>query len=93
MFLNKLDLFTEKINNTSYHLRLFFPQYNGPDHDVSAAKEFIREKYLACNMNKGRMIHVYFTTATDTDNIQVVFDVVLDAISRNNFKSTNIILL
>ena len=65
----------------SHHLRLYFPQYNGPDHDVSAAKEFIREKYLACNMNKGRIILVYFTTATDTDNIQVVFDVVLDVIS------------
>ena len=91
VFLNKLDLFTEKINNTSHHLRLFFPQYNGPDHDVSAAKEFIREKFLACNMNKGRMIHVYFTTATDTDNIQVVFDVVLDVVTRDNIKSINIL--
>ena len=41
VFLNKFDLFTEKINNTNHHLRLYFPHYNGPDHDVSAAKEFI----------------------------------------------------
>ena len=43
LFLNKLDLFTEKVNNTNHHLRLFFPQYTGPDHDVSAAKEFIKD--------------------------------------------------
>ena len=85
LFLNKLDLFTEKINNTNHHLRLYFPHYNGPDHDVSAAKEFIMKKFLACNMNEARSIHVHFTTATDTSNIKVVFDIVLGLISQQNF--------
>ena len=80
LFLNKLDLFTEKINNTNHHLRLYFPQYNGPDHDVSAAKKFIKGLFLARNIKSGRAVYPHFTTATDTSNIKVVFDDILDTI-------------
>ena len=90
LFLNKFDLFTEKINNTNHHLRLYFPHYNGPDHDVSAAKEFIQEKFLACNLNKGRGIYVHCTTATDTSNIKVVFEIVLKKVTAQNL---NVILM
>ena len=90
VFLNKLDLFTEKVNNTNHHLRLFFPQYTGPDHDVSAAKEFIKEKFLACNTNETRAIHVHFTTAIDTKKIKVIFEVVLDVVTQDNFKDANV---
>ena len=79
LFLNKLNLFTEKINNTNRHLQLYFPQYNGLDHDVSAAKEFIKGQFLAHN-TKERMIYPHFTIATDTNNVRVVFQVVLDTI-------------
>ena len=78
LFLNKFDLFTEKINNTNHHLRLYFPHYNGPDHDVSAAKEFIESQFLSHNPVKGKLIYPHFTTATDTSNIKVVFKVVLE---------------
>ena len=89
LFLNKLDLFTEKINNTNRHLRLFFPQYNGPDHDVSAAKEFITSQILARNMEKSRTIYPHFTTATDTSNVKVVFKVVLKRIVSERVAETN----
>ena len=86
LFLNKLDLFTEKINNTYHHLQLYFPNYNGPDRDVSAAKEFIKEKFFASNTNKRKIIHVHFTTATDTSNIKVV----LDVIAQQNFNKADV---
>ena len=82
LFLNKLDLFTEKINNTDHHLRLYFPHYNGPDHDVSAAKEFIRNQFLSRNLDRRKTVYPHFTTATDSNNIKVVFKVVLDTIIR-----------
>ena len=88
LFLNKLDLFTEKVNNTNRHLRLFFPQYTGPDHDVSAAKEFIKDQFLARN-TKERIIYPHFTTATDTSNVKMVFQVVLDAIMQRSLKEFN----
>ena len=81
LFLNKL----EKINNTNHHLRLYFPHYNGPDHDVSAAKEFIKNQFLMRNI-KERIVSSHFTTATDTSNIKVIFQVVLDKIFVQNFK-------
>ena len=89
LFLNKLDLFTEKINTTNHHLRLYLPHYNGPDHDVSAAKEFIKGQFLMCN-TKERIIYTHFTTATDTNNIMVVFKVVLDTIIQRSFESVTI---
>ena len=70
-----LNLF--QANNTNHHLRQFFPQYAGPDHDVPAAKEFINDQFLARN-TKERIIYPHFTTATDTINVKVVFKVVLN---------------
>ena len=86
LFLNKFDLFTEKINNSDHHLRLYFPHYNGPDHDVSAAKDFIKGQFLVRNI-KERIIYTHFTTATDTNNINLVFKVVLDTVIQQSFKS------
>ena len=86
LFLNKLDLFTEKINNTNHHLRLYFPYYNGPDHDASAAMKFIKNQFLMRNI-KERNVYPHFTTATDTSNIKMVFKVVLDTIVKTSFKS------
>ena len=85
LFLNKLDLFTEKVNNTNRHLRLSFPQYTGPDHDVSAAKEFIKDQFLARN-TKERNIYPHFTTATDTSNVKMIFKVVLNTIVQQNIQ-------
>ena len=90
LFLNKLDLFTEKINNTNHHLQLYFPHYNGQVHDVSAAKKFIKETFLACSLHKEKEILVHFTTATNTSNIKVVFDAVLETVSQLNFKDSNL---
>ena len=69
LFLNKVDLFTEKINNTTHHLRLFFPRYTGPDHDVSAAQEFIQKQFLSHNARKDKLIYPHFTTATVTSRL------------------------
>ena len=81
LFLNKVDLFTEKINNSTQHLRLFFPKYTGPDHDVPAAQAFILKQFLDRNSQRqNKLIYSHYTTATDTNNIRIVFKVVLETI-------------
>ena len=90
LFLNKLDLFTEKINDTNHHLRLFFPQYTGPEHDVSAAKEFILSQVLARNLDRNRTIYPHFTTATDTSNVKLVFKMVLEKIASERVAKTGL---
>lgn len=86
LFLNKMDLFRDKILNSDRHLKLFFTQYTGPDQEVEAAAHFILHLFLERNLNKGRVIYPHFTTATDTSNIKVVLKVVLDAIVRENLE-------
>ena len=83
LFLNKVDLFTEKINNSTQHLRLFFPKYTGPDHDVPAAQQFILDQFLDRNSQKDRLVYSHYTTTTDTNNIRIVFKVVLEMIIQS----------
>ena len=90
LFLNKMDLFTEKIEKSDRHLRLFFPQYTGPDNNVPAAQDFIEKEFLARNMKKGKIVFPHFTTATDSGNIRVVFKVVLETIIRENLERANL---
>ena len=83
MLLNKVDLFTKKINNTAQHLRLFFSKYTGPDHIVPATQKLIQDQFLDRNSQKhNKLIYSHFTTATDTNNIKTVFKVVLETIVR-----------
>ncbi|KAL5502252.1 hypothetical protein EMCRGX_G008997 [Ephydatia muelleri] len=91
LFLNKVDAFETKILNTDRHLKAFFPEFSGPDHDVDAAKEFIKSQFLACNKSRGKQITPHFTTATNTSNIKVVIDAVIEAIIRENLESIGLI--
>ena len=86
LFLNKVDLFTEKIDNTTQHLRLFFPKYNGPDYDVPAAQQFILDQFLNCKSQKDRLVYSHYTTATDTNNVRIVFEVVLETILQKDLE-------
>lgn len=59
----------------------------GPDHDVKSAAIFIQNLFLSQNKCPAKLIYPHFTTATDTTNIQVVFDVIIDGILKENLKS------
>ena len=93
LFLNKMDLFRDKILNSDRHLRLFFefPQYTGPDRDVDAACRFIQDLFLERNLKKSKIVYPHFTTATDTSNIKVVFNVVLQTIIHDSLEAANLL--
>lgn len=84
LFLNKLDLFREKIMSTNRHLRLFVPSYRGPDRNIDQAALFIQSEFLKRNHNARRVICPHFTTATDTANVQTVFHVVMETVLKEN---------
>ncbi|CAG0883586.1 unnamed protein product [Darwinula stevensoni] len=84
LFLNKKDLFEEKI--TKSPLTICFPEYTGSNTYEEAAA-YIRMKFENLNKRKDQKeIFTHFTCATDTNNIQFVFDAVTDIIIRNNLK-------
>ncbi|XP_064595702.1 guanine nucleotide-binding protein G(o) subunit alpha-like [Liolophura sinensis] len=88
LFLNKVDLFRDKILHSKRPLRKYFQDYPGPDSDVDAAARYIQHLFMMQNNNPSKVIYPHFTTATDTSNIQVVFQVVMHSIVRENLKSS-----
>lgn len=83
LFLNKKDLFAEKIQKTD--LKVCFPEYTG-GHDFEAASSFIRETFLAQNETKKPIYH-HLTCATDTKNVEIVFLAVRDSILNSILSS------
>ncbi|KAL3877273.1 hypothetical protein ACJMK2_035005 [Sinanodonta woodiana] len=91
LFLNKVDLFQDKVKYSERHLRYFFPDFPGPDKDTDAAARYIQQLFMMQSLIPGKVIYSHFTTATDTSNIQVVFQVVMDSILRENLKAASIL--
>ncbi|XP_071815609.1 guanine nucleotide-binding protein G(i) subunit alpha isoform X3 [Apostichopus japonicus] len=84
LFLNKKDLFEEKI--TKSPLTICFPEYTGANTYEEAAA-YIQMQFEDLNKRKDQKeIYTHFTCATDTNNIQFVFDAVTDVIIKNNLK-------
>ncbi|KAK0147364.1 Guanine nucleotide-binding protein G(o) subunit alpha [Merluccius polli] len=83
LFLNKKDLFAEKIKKSP--LSICFPEYTGPNtYDEAAA--YIQAQFESKNRSPNKEIYCHLTCATDTGNIQVVFDAVTDIIIANNLR-------
>lgn len=84
LFLNKKDLFDEKIQFS--HLVDYFPEYDGPTRDSIAAREFILKMYVDLNPYDDKQIFSHFTCATDTENIRFVFESVKHTILQIHIK-------
>lgn len=90
LFLNKKDLFEEKIARSP--LTICFPEYAGPN-TYTDASHYIRAKFENLNKRKDQKeIYTHFTCATDTTNIQFVFDAVTDVIIKNNLKDCGLLM-
>ena len=88
LFLNKKDLFAEKI--TKSPLNICFPEYIGAD-DEEEAGEYIKSKFFAVKSRESaKDIYTHFTCATDTENIQVVFDATTNIIIKKNMAECGI---
>jgi hypothetical protein len=89
LFLNKADLFREKIER-KVPLRLF-PHFTG-ELTYENALSFIRAEYLQRNHDSGKQIYPHVTQATDTSNIKFVWDAVVDITLRNQITDMGLTL-
>jgi len=89
LFLNKSDLFKEKMESGK-SIKVCFPDYDGSN-NFDEAVAFIQDKFTTVvDPITKRPIHVYphITCATNTENIKVVFEIVRDFIIHQLVEST-----
>ena len=88
LFLNKRDLFAEKIRTKPINSYPAFSDYNGPPGDYDAGVQYFVSKFQQRNKNANRQIYHHVTCATDTSNVKVVFNACKDIIIRGNLKDS-----
>ncbi|KAF6025167.1 goa-1 [Bugula neritina] len=87
LFLNKKDLFAEKIVHSN--ITVCFPEYAGPQKYEEAAL-YIQTQFEARSRSDDKTIYCHQTCATDTENVQFVFDAVTDSIIEANLKEVGL---
>ncbi|MDP2435173.1 MAG: guanine nucleotide-binding protein subunit alpha [archaeon] len=86
LFLNKDDLFREKIQTID--LNVCFPNYKGGCHYENASK-FIQERFQALARVQKKEIYPHFTTSTNTENIRLIFAAVQEIVCNQMLSSLN----
>jgi len=93
LFLNKRDLFEEKIKHVP--LTVCFKSYDGPQFDYQRSIDYITRQFLERSNEAGgtkhKQIYVHITTATDTSNVAFVFNAVKDVILQINLRGSGFI--
>ncbi|XP_077415851.1 guanine nucleotide-binding protein G(o) subunit alpha-like isoform X1 [Vanacampus margaritifer] len=90
LFMNKADLFQEKILHSGRHLRFYISTFQGADADVDAAARHITAMFSTCG-GDDRLIFHHFTTATDTTNVRVVLQVAVEQILEQNLATAQLL--
>jgi GTPase SAR1 family protein len=89
LFLNKRDLLEIKIAN-NVQVDEFFPDFPGPNTFAEVAK-FFQEKFVSLNRRLNKKIYTHVTCATDTGNVQAVFNAVKDIILQKNLLGAGLV--
>jgi len=82
LFMNKMDLFEDKVKRTS--IRVCFPDYNG-DGSFNSSADYIKDRFLEVN-KQDKMVFAHLTCATDTTNVEKVFDACKLVILKGNLE-------
>ncbi|KAK3685400.1 guanine nucleotide binding protein, alpha subunit [Podospora appendiculata] len=85
LFLNKMDLFREKLVKSPI-TEHGFTDYHGPPDDWKQASKYFMDKFRALNRNQEKEIYGHFTNATDTNLLKITMGSVQDMIIQRNLK-------
>jgi GTPase SAR1 family protein len=88
LFLNKKDLFAEKIKTKHIRDTPEFADYTGREGDFDAGVQYFLDKFMSKNKSHSHHLYHHITCATDTKNVQVVFNACKDIVLRQNIGSS-----
>jgi len=87
LFLNKCDLFQEKIKKVP--ITTAFADYTGPQEYDDSIK-YIEQQFQNLNKNPDKQVYCHVTCATDTKLVAAVFNAVKDIIIRNSLRDAGL---
>jgi len=91
LFLNKRDLFADKIKKVPLSACPVFQQYH-IEQTYDAGCQAIEQAFLSKRQNPDKLIYVHITCATDTSNIATVFHAVRDTIIRTSLLRAGVVV-
>ncbi|EME49409.1 G protein alpha-like subunit [Dothistroma septosporum NZE10] len=84
LFLNKIDLFNEKVETGAARIVDHFPDYMGSERDTEAGAQFFARKFRNLVRDPDKDAYVHFTNATDTNLLDKTMKSVQDMIVQRN---------
>jgi len=93
LFLNKMDLFTKKINSDKLFkaFKKAFPDYDGKQ-DATEAAEHIAELFKSKLTREPDEVTVHFTCALDTEAMGAIFTSMRDDLIRSRAAASGVIM-
>ncbi|CAM9812933.1 unnamed protein product [Chrysoparadoxa australica] len=91
LFLNKKDLYAEKVEKVDIKSVEAFSDFTGGLGDFEEGIQYFLQQFLAVNKNAERAIYHHVTCATDTENVSFVFNSCKDVILTNNLKDSGFV--
>ncbi|KAI9754944.1 MAG: G-Protein alpha subunit [Chaenotheca gracillima] len=82
LFLNKIDLFKEKLASSA--ISDHFPDFTGDNTDYKQGSRFFEDKFRGLNRNPEKEIYSHFTNATDTNLLKITMNSVQDMVIQRN---------
>lgn len=90
LFLNKKDLFEKKLaagkRFADYH-----KDYDGPN-TYEACTDYLKQLFLKQIRPGGMPCYTHITTATDTNNVEFVFNAIVNIVLEENIRSSGMAL-
>jgi guanine nucleotide-binding protein subunit alpha len=85
LFLNKIDLFKEKIAYSRI-TKFGFSDFNGDANSWQQTSTYFMNKFVALNRSPLREVYCHFTNATDTSLLKITMISVQDMIIQRNLQ-------
>jgi len=85
LFLNKIDLFKDKIASSPI-TKFGFSDFQGDTESWQQTSKYFMDKFINLNRTPQREVYGHFTNATDTDLLKVTMASVQDMIIQRNLQ-------